>query len=289
MDGRRGVRPRWSVMLYVALVMTAGMLAACGNETAENADGRGGEGRILVVGSSTIAPLMSEIAKAYEADHPGVRIEVQAGGSSRGVLDVRQGVAELGMVSRALAEDEADLDRVLVARDGVGLVVHRDNPVSQLSRKQVIGIYTGAIGNWRDVGGPDLPITVVSKAEGRSTLEIFVEHFGIVYRDIRADVVIGDNQQGIQTVAGAPGAIGYVSIGTAEYEAGAGVPIRLMPLDGEMPSTAAVASGDYGMSRELNLVYRPPLDERIAGLLSYARSAEAARVARGQFFVPASD
>ena len=143
-------------------------------------------GKLILTGSSTVAPLAAEIAKRFEATHPGVRVDVQSGGSSRGIADARQGLADIGMVSRALAESEHDLYPVAIARDGVCLIVHATNPVRVLSDAQVVGIYTGAITNWRGMGGRDAPITVVSKAEGRSTLELFLGYFRLKASDIAA-------------------------------------------------------------------------------------------------------
>jgi len=242
--------------------------------------------RVSVVGASTIAPLISELAKAYEQEHPGVRIEVQAGGSARGIMDVRSGTAVLGMVSRDLKPDEQDLVHALIAKDGIGMIVNKSNPVAGLSKEQVIGIYTGQITNWKEVGGDDAPITVVSKAEGRSTLEIFSSFFGIHYKDIKAHVIIGDNQQGIQTVAGSPGAVGYVSIGSAEYEAGHGAAIRLIPMGNQVPSTASVASGQYAISRDLNLVYKTPLNEQVQDFVAYAQSKQAEDFVTRMYFIP---
>ncbi|KPM68386.1 ABC transporter substrate-binding protein [Pseudomonas putida] len=242
--------------------------------------------RVSVVGASTIAPLISELAKAYEKEHPGVRIEVQAGGSARGIMDVRSGTAVLGMVSRDLKPDEQDLKHALLAKDGIGMIVNKSNPVAGLSKEQVIGIYTGQITNWKEVGGDDSPITVVSKAEGRSTLEIFSSFFGIPYKDIKAHVIIGDNQQGIQTVAGSPAAVGYVSIGSAEYEAGQGAAIRLIPMGDQVPSTASVASGQYAISRDLNLVYKTPLNEQVQDFVAYAQSKQAEDFVTRMYFIP---
>jgi phosphate transport system substrate-binding protein len=78
---------------------------------------------ITATGASTIAPLMSEIGKSFEKANPHVRIDVQSGGTSRGIADVRQGTARIGMVSRSLHPDEADLQVVLIARDGVSMVL----------------------------------------------------------------------------------------------------------------------------------------------------------------------
>lgn len=275
--GTGRVALRWVVSAVLA-VSTG--LAGCGNGADRT--------RLTVVGSSTIAPALGEIAKAFERTHPDVRIDVQAGGTARAVTDVRHGSADIGMVSRRLKPDEADLGRVLIARDGLSLIVHGTNPVARLGKAQVVAIYDGTLTNWKQLGGADLPITVVSKAEGRSTLEIFSEYFGIAYRDIRAQVVIGDNQQGIQSVSATPGAIGYVSIGTAEYESRHGAAIRLVPVDAHVPSTAAIAAGTYPISRELNLVFKAPHSAPAGAFLAFVRSPEAAALIRAQFFVPAT-
>lgn len=266
------------VARLAALLATAALvLAGCSRDAGDH---------LVITGSSTIAPLVTVIAQAFESAHPGVKIDVQAGGSSRGVADVRQGLAGLGMVSRALKAEERDLAATTIAHDGIAMIVHRDNPVAALTGGQIVAIYTGKVRNWKEVGGPDALITVVNKAEGRSTLELFLGHFKLETPAIRADVVIGDNQQGIKTVAGNPQAIGYVSIGTAEFEARHGTPIRLLPLDGVEASTAHVAQGDFPLSRPLNLVYRGELNGVAREFVAFATSLEVHNLVTGQNFVP---
>jgi phosphate transport system substrate-binding protein len=177
------------------------------------------QGKLVITGSSTMAPLVSEIGKRFESLHPGTRIDVQTGGSSRGIADTVNGLADIGMVSRALKPQEHALHGATIAHDGITMILHKTNPVHELTDKQIKAIYTGEITNWKTVGGPDAPITVVNKAEGRSTLELFLQYLQLSNRAIRAHVIIGDNEQGIKTIAGNPHAIGYVSVGTAQYDA----------------------------------------------------------------------
>ncbi len=214
----------------------------------------GGKQKLVLTGASTIAPLAGELGKRFEALHPGVRVDVQTGGSARGVNDTRNGLNDIGMVSRPLNPDETDLHAFPIARDGVCLILHKDSPVTALSDAQVIDIYTGKLTNWQDVGGPNAQITVVNKAEGRSTLELFCHYFKLKNSEIKAHVVIGDNEQGIKTVSGNPHAIGYVSIGTAEYDAAHGTPIRLLAVGGVAASSDNVANGTFPLSRPLNLI-----------------------------------
>lgn len=260
--------------------------ATAAEESRIRGEGGRGAATIRLTGSSTLGPLMSEIGKRFERQHPGVRVDVQLGGSSRGVADSRRGLCDVGMISRDIGADETDLYAFSIARDGVGVIVHADNPVAALTEKQVVEIYTGHIGNWRDLGGNNAPITVVHKAEGRSTLQVFTEFFGIRNRDVEADVVIGDNQQGIKTVAGNPDAIGYVSIGTAEVVRALGAPIKLLPLAGVEASVANVANGSYPLSRSLNLVTPSPPGGLVRELIELAQSAEVHDLIEEQSFVP---
>src|SRR5207302_980001 len=154
------------------------------------ADSSGEQRKLVLTGSSTIAPLAGEIGKRFESLHPGVRVDVQTGGSSRGASDLRQGLNDIGMLSRSLNADEKDLLAFPIANDGVCVILHKNNSVAALSDARVVDIYTGKITNWKDAGGPDAPITVVNKAEGRSTLELFCHYFKLKNSDIQAHVVI---------------------------------------------------------------------------------------------------
>ena len=242
--------------------------------------------KLVLTGSSTVAPLVLEIAKRYEERHPGVRIDVQTGGSSRGINDARSGLADIGMVSRALKAGETDLHAFEIARDGIGIIVHRSNSAIALSDEQIIDIYTGKKRDWREVSKGAGPITVVNKAEGRSTLELFLHHFHLKASDIKASVVIGDNQQGIKTVAGAPGAIGYVSVGSAEYEESAGTPIRLLGIGGVSASVENVRNGRYPLARPLNLVTKGEPRGRAKDFIAFAQSKEVHDLVKELFFVP---
>lgn len=230
----------WAVLAAVSMAGLLGHPALAGAPPSP-ADSL--KGKLVITGASTLAPLIAEIGKRFESLHPAVRIDVQTGGSSRGIADVRHGLATIGMVSRALKEDERDLSAFPIARDGVCPILHRENPVQALSDEQIVAMYTGKVANWKGVGGTDAPIKVVTKAEGRSTLEVFLHYFKLKSVDINAQVVIGDNEQGIKTVAGNRHAIGYVSIGTAEYDAAHGVPIKLLPIGGVAASTQTVQNG----------------------------------------------
>jgi phosphate transport system substrate-binding protein len=275
------LKKKFSLIIFVFVILGALSLftfAACSKNQQT--------GKLVLTGSSTVAPLLAEIGKRFEQAHPGVRVDVQSGGSSRGIADARQGVADIGMASRALKEDENDLHAFAVAQDGICIILHQNNPIAALSDEQVVAIYTGKINNWKDAGGSDAPITVVNKAEGRSTLELFLHYFKLKNTDIQADVIIGDNQQGIKTVAGNPNAIGYVSIGSAEYDATHGVPIKLLPVGGVAASIENVKNGAFPLSRPLNLVTKTAPEGLAKQFIEFAQSESVHDIIREQYFVP---
>lgn len=259
-----------------------GALLLCALGSVHAADDK----KLTLTGASTVAPLALEIAKRFEQQNPGVRVDVQTGGSSRGVNDTRSGVADIGMVSRALKPDEQDLKATSIALDGVAVILHKSNPVKVLSADQIRAIYTGKVLNWKDVGGKDQRITVVNKAEGRSTLELFTAYFQLKNSEIKAQVVIGDNQQGVKTVAGNSGAIGYVSIGTGEFEVEQGTPLQLLALDGVPPTSDAVRAGKFPLSRPLNLVTKGEPTGLAKQFVAFARSSQVNDLVKEQFFVP---
>lgn len=242
--------------------------------------------RLVITGSSTVAPITLEIAKRFEKLNPGTRIDVQTGGSSRGIADARSGAANIGMASRGLKANESDLIAHTIARDGIGIIVHNSNKISALSEEQIENIFTGKIKNWKALGGVDKRITVVNKAEGRSTLELFLAHFGLKNSQVRAQVIIGDNQQGIKTVSGNPYSIGYVSIGTAEFEAANGTPIKLLPMATIPASVDNVRNGSFPLARPLNLLTQEIPTGLTKQFIDFAQSAHVNDLIEAQFFVP---
>lgn len=233
-----------------------------------------------------MAPLIAEIGKRFEHLHPGTRIDVQTGGSSRGIADTVNGLADIGMVSRALKSQEDALHGATIAHDGITMILHKDNPVDELSNEQIRSIYLGEITNWKTVGGREAPIIVVNKAEGRSTLELFLQYFQLSNRVIRAHVIIGDNEQGIKTIAGNPHAIGYVSVGTAQYDATHNVPIKLLALH-QIPATLeAVQTGTFPLSRPLTLVSRDPFTGLAKTFIEFSQSSAVHDLILKQYFSP---
>jgi phosphate transport system substrate-binding protein len=277
----RGLR----VALCLLLATTAGCAEAAYSKDADDDNA----GRLTVSGSSTCAPAIAVIARRFEQQHPGVRVDVQSGGSSRGIADVESGLADIGMSSRDLTPDEA-ATRVgtAFAVDGVCFLVHDTNHVPPLSTDQLRGIFSGLIMNWRDVGGPDARVTVISRAVGRSELSLVTAFLGLPEQEIDADAIAGENQQGIKQVATNPEAITFMSTGAALAERDLGTPVRLLPLDGVDPTVESIATARYALVRPLILVTPRDASALATRFIEFATSTAVADIVHDHSYVPAA-
>jgi phosphate transport system substrate-binding protein len=236
-----------------------------------------------------MAALVRAIGARFRESHPEVEVRVSTGGSGQGIKDARSGAADIGMASRALAEDEGDLFGFPVARDAVCLVVHRDNPVGELTDRQAADLYAGRVANWRDVGGRDAPAHVIGRSPGHAEVEIFAHHLKLRPGDLRAATEAGDNDVALRAVADDPAAVAYVSLGEAERAVRRGAPVRLLPVDGVAATSRNVRSGHFPMSRPLTLVTRALPEGTAKEFIDFATSAQVTDLVREFDFVPYLD
>lgn len=222
------------------------VLAGCGSSEET--------GPVAIQGSTSVEEFMTGvIAPAYESEMDNT-IEYQANGSSAGIKAAQDGVSDFGTASRELTDDEvaSGLTQEELAIDGIALVVNPNNEVTDLTVDQVIGIYTGAITNWSELGGIDQDIQVVSREEGSGTRSAFEELLDIEGQVSESATISDGNGNVANTVASNDAAIGYISFETMYANKDKVAPINL---DGVEPSAANVQSGDYALSRPFLLVY----------------------------------
>ena len=250
-------------------------------------------GRLVITGSSTIAPLAQEIARRFEKQHSGVRIDVQTGGSSRGIRDASTGAADIGMSSRELKPEESKLlNASVIAWDGVAFVVHQDNKINTLSDDQLRQIYTEQVKNWSALGGADARVVVSNRAEGRSELDLVCKYLGLEAGQIQADIVDGETQQALKSVIGNRKAITYVSVGAAQDAARRGEPVKLLPLKGVAASSKSVQSGKFPLARPLIMMVSKQRNENarlVKAFLKFASSEKVADAAVRLGYVPNSN
>ena len=186
------------------------------------------------------------LAEHYGRGHPGESVDVQGGGSTAGLQAVATGLADVGMCSRALKADEAkEFSPILIARDGLAVVVHATNSVGNLSLEQLRGLFSGEISDWQAVGGRGGPVRPITREEGSGTRESFVRLVMSQARISRRALTQESNGAVKELVKGDPAAIGYMSLGLAGSE------LRVVAVNGVPPTAAHVLAGRYPLSRPL--------------------------------------
>lgn len=241
---------------------------------------------LQVVGSSTLAPLLGELARRFQATYPGVAIAVEAGGSGRGVDEVRAGRADIGMVARALKPDEAGLFVFALAQDGIALAVHASNPLGGLSRQQAIDILTGKLGRWSQLGGAEAPISFIYRAPGHSTRDLVAAFFGLSPEEIKAGQLAGDNAEALRLLLANPNALTVISLALVEQAVEQGRPAKALALDGIPAARATVQAGSYPLLRPLNLVTKNVPAGAARNFLGFALSPAARETIVDYNFVP---
>lgn len=109
-------------------------------------------GKLVVGGSTSVTPLMEKFAEKYMEMYPDVKIEIQSTGSSAGIQAAIEGAADLGMASRDLSDEEkAELTNVVIAKDGIAVIVNNDNAIDDLSLDQIKAIFVGETKTWGDI------------------------------------------------------------------------------------------------------------------------------------------
>ena len=217
-----------------------------------------------VKGSDTMVHLVTAWAEAFMAENDDLYVSVDAGGSGAGIAALINGTIDIASASREMKQEEKqqasdkgpDPVEFVVARDGIAVVVHPDNPVNELTIEQLSKIYTGAITNWSAVGGNDRKVSILSRESSSGTYAFFREHV-MGDQDYTTDAKLMPATSAIiEATAEDRGSIGYVGLG---YVAEAGGRAKALEVkvdessDAVAPSEEAVKSGEYGIARPLYL------------------------------------
>lgn len=242
------------------LLMAAGslVLAGCGKPR-EN---------ITMAGSTAFQPFAEKLAEQYSTTHPEVNVTVQGGGSSLGIKSTLSGAAQIGMADLvALPAEAASLKSLVVARDGIAVVLNPANPVRELTLDQVRNIFTGRTRNWKDVGGADHPIAVISREAGSGTRTSFEQIIGNF--KLTPEALIQDSNGTIrETVANDANAIGYLSHGLISDK------IKPIPVDGFPCDEKEIMAGHYKLVRPVFLVHNAATSPACQAFLDYVMSEE---------------
>ncbi len=243
---------------------------------------------VVINGSTTVLPVIQKTAEAYMANNKEVAIAISGGGSGNGIKALIDNLCNIAMASRDISKKEIKLaeskkitpKRIVVAIDALVPVVHPENPVSDLSVEQLKGIYTGKIKNWKEVGGPDKPIAVVSRDTSSGTYETWQDK--ILGKDRVAPSVMTTASSGavVQTVSKNPLAIGYIGFGYLNDST------KVVSISGLKASPETALSGTWPIARDLYLFTNGEPTGAAKGFIDYVLSAEGQKLVKEVGFIP---
>ena len=269
---------------FIALALTlvlALSLAACGstnnnsNTTPDDNSGDAITGTVSTDGSTSMEKVIGALSESFMGANDGVTVNYNPTGSGSGITAVQEGTCDIGLSSRALKDEEkaAGLKETVLAYDGIAIIVHPDNPVSDLTLEQIAKLYTGEITNWKDVGGNDAEVVLIGREAASGTRDGFESITGTKDKcQYRQELTsTGDV---ITAVSQNPDAIGYASLASIKDT------VKALNVGGVTPSEATVKDGSYLVQRPFVLVTMEgkELSPAAQAFFDYAVSSDAASI-----------
>jgi phosphate transport system substrate-binding protein len=268
------------IKISAAIAVIAGLLSGL-NATAQD--------KIVVDGSTTVGPIAKAFAEYYMKANQGVNITVSESGSGNGAKSIINASCDVATMSRPMKTSEKTSAKDagvmvienIVAMDGLGVVVHPSNPVEGLTIEQIRGIYTGKTTNWKQVGGPDSKIVVISRETNSGTYESFETLVLNKAKMVGSVEYVGSNGAIRQRVLNTEGAIGYV--GMAFFEG-----LKVLSVNDVKPTIETVTSKKYPVSRPLYMYTngRPKDGSHLSKFVNLSKTAEGQKIISDVGFIP---
>ena len=272
------------------------LVSACG--TTDNKNGsantaNGATSTIKVTGSTTVGPLVTKAAEAFEKVNPNMKITISEGGSGVGIANLIDETTDIAMASRSMKESEKEKVReknkvvveTIVAYDALAIVVHPGNNLKMLTKDQLEKIFKGEIKNFSEVGGPNLEIVPVTRESSSGTFEFFKEAI-LEEAEVASNALSQSSNGGVeQTVSQTPGAIGYIGLGFLSDRVKT---LNVSFKEGVVsePSMENAQAGTYPFTRPLYFYNLESATNAVKPFMDFILSAEGQQYAKEAGFIP---
>jgi len=259
------------MIALLLLALCVGLLSGCASQR---------DSAVIVAGSTSVQPYAEVLSEEYALLYPEDIVDVQGGGSSAGITAVMSGTADIGMSSRALHDKELELWNVVIAKDGLAVIVHPGNPLTNLSLEQVRAIYAATVNDWGELGGREAEIHVIAREEGSGTRSAF-EDLVMAKEEITPRAIVQSSNGAVrQLVSGDPNAIGFISLGLVDHT------VKALQLGGVMPTWDSVMAGEYTLYRPFLFVVNGEPTGATEHFIDYTLSAEGQQALMHEGLIP---
>ena len=242
-------------------------------------------GKLTIAGSTTVLPINQECARLLMKKNPALRISVSGGGSGHGVKSVGAGEIDIGAASRDVKPTEMerypDLKPVAIGKDSVAIVVHPSNGVSELTLEQASKIFAGEVTNWKELGGADEAVRVITREEGSGTREVF-EKFVMKpsEREITGKASVKPSNGEVRaTVSEDKNSIGYLSLGYVDPS------VKAVKIDGVEATVENVLVNKYPIVRTLYLITKGEPSNLEKAFIDFVLSEEGQKVVEDMGYI----
>lgn len=270
-----------SIMITMLLILAAGVVTGFATE------------KIVIDGSTTVGPIAKAFAEYYMSLNKDVNITVSESGSGNGAKALVNNACHIATMSRFMKDEEimaAMAKNVtpvphVVAFDGLPILVHPSNPVKELTIEKIRAIYTGKISNWKEVGGADLKIVIVSRDTNSGTYETFETLVMNKEKIVASCEYVGSNGAIRGRVQSTPAAIGYAGLGFVDNT------VKALSVNGVYPSKKSVVSGKYPIARPLFMFTNgyPKMGGHVFQFITLHLSKKGQEMVEGIGFVPVTE
>lgn len=279
------IKKKGKLTAYLALTVVLALsvfIAGCGRSSQNTPEGTAQlQGTLTIAGSTSVQPFSEVLAERFMEKNPRVKVNVQGGGSGQGIQAATSGAAQIGSSSRELTtQEKAQLVETRIAMDGIAVVVNPANPIASLTADQIKNIFLGNIKNWKDVGGTDAPITVVSREEGSGTRSAFEELLLAKQAAVKTAIVQASTGAVKTTIAGDKNAIGYDSLAAVDSS------IKAVKIDGVEATAANVKNGTYKASRPFIYLTKGQPEGLNKAFMDFVMSSEGQQILSQQGAIP---
>jgi phosphate transport system substrate-binding protein len=248
--------------------------------------GGGGQEKITIVGSTSVQPVAEKLATEYMKKNPDVKITVQGGGSAMGIKSVQDGTANIGTSSKSLKANESQgLTQWEIGKDGIAIIVNKNNAINGLTLEQVKGIFSGNITNWKEVGGSDAKINVIVREEGSGTRDAVQEIVlgklsnGTKVAFAKEAIVQSSTEAVQQAVVQDPNAIGFISFAAVNGS-------KALLIDNVAPSEATVMDGTYKIQRPFIFLVKGDPSGSVKAFIDWVNGPEGQVIIQSDKVVP---
>lgn len=261
-----------TILSLIIIIITLFMIFTPGIAKHEN---------IAVVGSSSVQPVAEKLSEEYTQQHPSYKITVQGGGSTMGLNSIKKNSAQIGTYSTTL-DDNPEIKQTKIATDAIAIITNTKNNLDDLTQQQIQDIFTGKITNWKQVGGEDAQIHVITREAGSGTRDA-IEKLLMNNTDFKSDAIVQSSTGSlIKTVESDPNAIGYASLSDLKKDNN----VKQLKVNGITPTPETIKNQEYIIQRPFLLLTNSTPSNSTQQFINWILSDDGQEIVKQEGLIP---